>query len=121
VNSISLNNSLMCESRLTSIAILNNNKIKNEIDRLETNFNLLLSMHLALYRTKCPLLHEFETTLQGESLGEGEDIIFQAVKLRETIMCFRRSEFTGGFQSLVEFHEKFARRLGKVFDGELSF
>jgi len=85
---------------------------------MEGNYRMLLSMNMALYKSKskCPLLLDFEREANWACLGGDQVVIRMAVRLGETVRRFRREGFAEGFRGSVGFHERFAGRLRELFD-----
>jgi len=76
---------------LATAAEDDNSAESRELRRLEENFNLLLAIHKALYRSfYCsPLLCNFTQGSNGDLLGGNADLIEAGMKLGQAIREFR--------------------------------
>lgn len=77
---------------------------------------LLVSTHLALFRSSSPLLLDFREKFNKQMLGEDEELVKLAMRMRKVVLDFRSKGFPDLKGSIVwnkEYFEMFRR----VFDG----
>jgi hypothetical protein len=81
-------------------------------------FNLLLSIHTALFRGQSPLLLDFEDKFQRDLLDGREDLMSEVLALKGSITKFRESSYPKYMWLSKAFEENTVNRLRSIFDGE---
>ena len=87
------------------------------MDDLEHTFNLLLSVHNALFRTASPLLLDYEDQANQDLLGNDAELIGQAMKLRSSILWFRDMGFPNSVRAGLFYNERLGNKLRGVLKG----
>ncbi|KAH8590518.1 hypothetical protein B0O99DRAFT_691527 [Bisporella sp. PMI_857] len=93
-----------------------------EAEHLTQNFNLMLSLHVALYRSSCPLLSNFLSRTGGDLFNGNIEVAEAGVRLREALTEFRDNSYEAPFCATAWYRVDFVEQLRNVFYGEgLSF
>lgn len=87
----------------------------NEIAHM---YNLLLSVHTALFRSSTPLLLDFSSPFQQDLLGGDAELIAEVPELQTINDRIRFASYRKPFRSSRAFEEKTTHKLRKLFDGE---
>jgi hypothetical protein len=77
---------------------------------------LVLSTHLALFRSSNPLLLDFNDELHQDLLGNDQRLIKLAVKMRKVVVGFREKGFTD-MKGSIAYKKGYFDLFRKVYDG----
>ncbi|RDW70956.1 hypothetical protein BP6252_07519 [Coleophoma cylindrospora] len=81
-------------------------------------YNLLLSIHTALFRSSSPLLMDFSDMSKHDILAGDPELIDEAIYMRTINNRFRNVSYGRHFRSARAFEQQTVDKLRKVLDGE---
>jgi hypothetical protein len=77
---------------------------------------LVLSTHLALFRSSNPLLLDFNDKLHQDLLGGDQELIKLAIKMRKVVVSFREKGFTD-MKGSIAYRKEYFDLFRRVYDG----
>ncbi|KAE9372579.1 hypothetical protein N431DRAFT_545182 [Stipitochalara longipes BDJ] len=77
---------------------------------------LVLSTHLALFRSSNPLLLDFNNKVHQDLLGGHQDLIKLAIKMRKVVVSFREKGFTD-MKGSIAYRKEYFDLFRRVYDG----
>ena len=78
---------------------------------------LLLSTHLALFRSSNPLLLDFSDKLNQDLVGNDKEIIGLAKKMREVVRGFREKGWGKDMRGSIAYRRDVFEMFRRVYDG----
>lgn len=89
-----------------------------EVDHLGHCFNLLLATHTALFRSNSPILLDFTQSNNQALLGGDQQLIQEAMKLRNIILNFQEYSLSRPFRSSNWYRDNMYRRFRSILHGK---
>jgi hypothetical protein len=77
---------------------------------------LVLSTHLALFRSSNPLLLDFNDKLNQDLLGHDQELTKLAIKMRKVVLSFREKGFTD-MKGSIAYRKVYFDLFRRVYDG----
>jgi hypothetical protein len=77
---------------------------------------LVLSTHLALFRSSNPLLLDFNDKLNQDLLNSDQELLKLAMKMRKVVLSFREKGFTD-MKGSIAFRKEYFDMFRRVYDG----